>query len=99
MTNLFSNDKLSVQSRRRLELNEMSQKEGIGSTRRTISRQEISDRDFLGYSSSKRNIFAKMSPLQPLKIADIRQDQMLEGLKIPKGVEVEIKKVFKLNCI
>lgn len=77
---LYSNEKLSVQSRRRLELNE--QKEGgVGSTRRTVSRQEISDREFTNQPSSKRTVGSRMSPIRPVQIQEVRQEEDIDRQK------------------
>lgn len=58
------------------------------SSRRTASKQEISDRD---WQSSKRNIIAKMSPLQPLKLSEFRQNPIEEETQeFPKPVQVLI---------
>lgn len=84
LTFYSSNEKLSVQSRRRLELNE--QKEGgVGSTRRTVSRQEISDREF-NQPSSKRTIGSRMSPIRPVQIQEVRQE---EDINHQKGFYVD----------
>jgi len=60
------------------------------SSRRTASKQEISDRDWQKQQSSKRNIIAQMSPLQPLKLSEFRQDRIEEeAQEFPKPVQEE----------
>lgn len=65
---------------------------GVMSSRRTASKQEISDRDWQKQQSSKRNIIAQMSPLQPLKLSEFRQDRIEEEethQTFPKSVQEE----------
>ena len=51
----------------------MSYKDAAGTTRRTGSKQEVSDREWSNPSSSKRRFPIKASPLHYLQIHEINQ--------------------------